>query len=255
MENVEKNRNGVETVTSFHSWENVKTCYLTDHETIHITYKDRKEDRVYKGLHVNAINDAIQLRLNLLKQSKTTAQREDFSMRFHRSLLQKQIQSARDFHIGDKVRLTRNRVGIVVWIGEVDFAPSKHYGVELLEGEGDHNGTVNGKQYFVLSSSGGSRNSEPNDRRAVIVPESQIIRKVGMTTSNVVDKRSVLTSSLSASSSQRVLFTSESALVEDVIFGEVKRSILRNDTTEGRSRNNFMNKWNKYAKSEKILST
>ncbi|ETO05911.1 hypothetical protein RFI_31486 [Reticulomyxa filosa] len=301
IENIEIMRGGVAKVTSFHSWENVKNSYLTDHETIQINYKDRKKDRIYKGHEVAAINDAIQLRLNVLKQSKTTAQREDFSMKFHRSLLQKQILSARTFEIDDTVRLTRNRVGIIRWIGEVDFAPSKHYGVELTEGEGDCDGSVNGKRYFTTLGS--------ETANAAIVPESQIIRKVVPSNAsnqlnsafritvmkNKCNTRNSILSPMSGAPRRQLSSSMRSSIAlpatsslhleckddvdedegqmqssaknadvetergeeeeEDKIFGEIKTSILRNDTVEGRSRNNFMNKWNKYAKSEKILST
>lgn len=50
--------------------------------------------------------------------------------------------------IGDHVRLTKNRIGTVRFIGEVEFAEGTFFGVELHNAKGNHNGSVKGKVYF-----------------------------------------------------------------------------------------------------------
>ena len=57
------------------------------------------------------------------------------------------------YKLGDLVCLTKNRRGLIRYIGEVDYDSGKFYGIELLgesSGRGYHNGTVHSKEYFKV---------------------------------------------------------------------------------------------------------
>ncbi|ETO19750.1 hypothetical protein RFI_17480, partial [Reticulomyxa filosa] len=73
----------------------------------------------------------------------------------------------RNFNVGDIVRLTQRRIGKILYGGYVHFAMGTYYGVELMEGEGEHDGECNGLRYFSTKS-----------KKGVLEPESQIIRLV-----------------------------------------------------------------------------
>ena len=53
---------------------------------------------------------------------------------------------------GDRVRLTDGRSGTIRYVGCVHFANGTLYGIELMEGMGQHSGTVDGTKYFDVCS-------------------------------------------------------------------------------------------------------
>ena len=173
IENVKPQKSGLlgtkrESVTSFHLWENVSNSYLEDAQTIRISFKDYDlGDRKYQTEKASEINEHIQKRLKIIKDQKTSAGRDEISIKFQKQLILQQIANTKKFEIGDHVRLIRDRSGYVVCKGNVHFAPSEHYGIELDAANGDHDGMVDGKRYFTT-----------NPKHAVLVPESHIIRKI-----------------------------------------------------------------------------
>merc|ERR1719242_2266203 len=58
-----------------------------------------------------------------------------------------------EFNVSDVVRCCggKNRVGVVKYIGSIDFQVGTWVGVELFEPHGKTNGTWYGKQYFSCS--------------------------------------------------------------------------------------------------------
>lgn len=55
---------------------------------------------------------------------------------------------AEDLKVGDYVLLTKERAGLIKWIGDVHYDEGKHFGVELIGSLGKHSGTWRGKKYF-----------------------------------------------------------------------------------------------------------
>lgn len=53
-----------------------------------------------------------------------------------------------DVVVGDKVFFDGTKSATVRYIGEVHFAAGVWYGLQLLDGGGKHDGTLNGKTYF-----------------------------------------------------------------------------------------------------------
>ena len=269
IENIKPGKKGrftskEESVTSFHLWENITNSYLEDSKTIRISYRDYKDgDRKYQSKQANDINESIQKRLKIIRDQKTTAGRKEISIKFQKKLINQQITNNRIYNVNDHVRLTRNRSGYIVYKGFVHFAPGDHYGIELDESNGDHDGFYDGIRYFK---------TEP--MKAVIVPESHIIRKIKVKKPKIMSpkKRSSFSQSESAQftspwqnggfpsrvqspkvpkSKSHKVFGTES--MEDKIYKELKAMILSNDTTEGKYRNNFANKFHKYIREENLL--
>ena len=75
-----------------------------------------------------------------------------------------------EYQVGDLVILTKNRQGLIRFIGHVDFDGGGEiwFGIELLGGSiGDIDGSIHGKRYFVTREDGG-----------ILVLESKIVLKI-----------------------------------------------------------------------------
>eukprot|EP01084_Bolivina_argentea_P003841 7254_1 len=243
--------NKEETVTSFHLWENITNSYLEDSKTIRISYKDYEGgDRKYETLEANNINESIQKRLKIIRDQKTDAGRKEISIKFQKKLINQQIANNKIFNLNDHVRLTRNRSGYIVYKGFVHFAPGDHYGIELDESNGDHDGFYDGIRYFKTKS-----------MKAVIVPESHIIRKINMKKfqqNGRKERHSTFSQNekLKISSPFQKPFQAvdeNDNIVEEKIYKQLKAMILSTETIEGKYRLNFANKFHKYVKEENLL--
>ena len=53
-----------------------------------------------------------------------------------------------EYNVGDAICLTKNREGYIRYYGPVAGKKGKFYGVELSVGDGKHDGTLQGKEYF-----------------------------------------------------------------------------------------------------------
>merc|ERR1712228_1101796 len=83
-----------------------------------------------------------------------------------------------EYYTGDHVMLSQNREGIILYIGEVDFAKGTFVGIELVNGaKGNHDGVYKGKRYFQTA---------PN--QGIFIRESNILCKV-LSTPNVSKRR------------------------------------------------------------------
>ena len=119
------------------------------YKTIRISYRDYKDgDRKYQSDKANAINESIQKRLKIIRDQKTSAGRKEISIKFQKKLINEQITNNKIFNVHDHVRITRNRSGYIVYKGYVHFAPGNHYGIQLDENNGDHDGFYDGIRYF-----------------------------------------------------------------------------------------------------------
>lgn len=56
--------------------------------------------------------------------------------------------------LGDYVELSGHRMGMVKYIGPINGKKGIFYGVELWKGDGKHNGSYKGKQYFLCVNAG-----------------------------------------------------------------------------------------------------
>jgi len=56
--------------------------------------------------------------------------------------------------LGDYVELSGHRMGMVKYIGPISGKKGIFYGVELWKGDGKHNGSYKGKQYFLCINAG-----------------------------------------------------------------------------------------------------
>ncbi|ETO19765.1 hypothetical protein RFI_17467, partial [Reticulomyxa filosa] len=82
----------------------------------------------------------------------------------------KMIQYENHYDIGDHVLLSKDREGVVKYIGIVPSISEEtlQYGIELMAGNiGEHNGTYEGKYYFL-----------GNEQRCVFVDSEQLRRKL-----------------------------------------------------------------------------
>jgi len=72
------------------------------------------------------------------------------------------------YRIGDLVLLSRDREGVIKYVGYVNFSDKIHCGIELCEGTvGNTDGEKNGHRYFACASN-----------RGVLIPLKQIRRRV-----------------------------------------------------------------------------
>eukprot|EP01083_Nonionella_stella_P061941 161197_1 len=262
IENIKPRTSGLfhsndECVTSFHSWENITNAYLEDSKTIRISYSDYKDgDRRYQSPVANDINEWIQKRLKIIRDEKTSSGRQEISIKFQKKLLHAEIASHKIYNLGDDVMLTRNRSGHIVYKGFVHFAPGAHYGIQLANDDGDHDGLYEGIRYFQTDAA-----------HAVIVPESHIIRKTIVTNKqkhkfpsfNEENEQLHIGSPFlngGVPSSAKISSSGDAhggLGVHDLIFGEIKAMILSTETLEGRYRLNFANQFDKYAKEDNLL--
>lgn len=67
--------------------------------------------------------------------------------------------------------MTRDRTGTIVYKGYVHFALQEHYGIELNDTSGDHDGKTHGIRYFECEA-----------KKGVLVPQTQIVRKIAKRT-------------------------------------------------------------------------
>ncbi|ETO19455.1 hypothetical protein RFI_17774, partial [Reticulomyxa filosa] len=82
----------------------------------------------------------------------------------------KMTQYANNYELGDRVLLSKDREGIVKYIGIVSGISEStlQYGIELIAGSlGEHNGTYQGKNYF-----------QGTDQRCIFVDHNNIRRKM-----------------------------------------------------------------------------
>eukprot|EP01084_Bolivina_argentea_P260758 440465_1 len=79
-----------------------------------------------------------------------------------------QNKSKHKYNIGDHIKLTQDREGIIKFIGKVSFTTGIMFGIELLNGTaGKHDGKINNKRYFTAPK-----------QRGIFVKESRIQRKI-----------------------------------------------------------------------------
>lgn len=119
-----------------------------------------------------AIESSLLSRQQLIHECVESAKRNAIADKFQQSLMKKHKLLVDEhnfmYEVGDLVRLTQGRVGIVVYKGSVHFAMGEHYGVALVEGLGEHDGKREGIRYFKTRAAVGG----------TLVPLSQIVRKI-----------------------------------------------------------------------------
>jgi len=93
------------------------------------------------GGHLIVLNNFVN---NILKHMAHLASKSNFCMRY-------------DIRIRDEVSLLGKKYGVVLYIGEVDFANGIFYGIGLYsKGMGDHDGQIDGKRYFQCEKLSGT---------------------------------------------------------------------------------------------------
>merc|ERR1712154_96641 len=73
-----------------------------------------------------------------------------------------------DFNIGDTIKLSRDRIGIIKYVGSVQHKYGEWYGIELKNttNGGKNNGSINGAFYFQ---------TEYNHKNGIFIRQHQIL--------------------------------------------------------------------------------
>ncbi|ETO25981.1 hypothetical protein RFI_11156, partial [Reticulomyxa filosa] len=238
----------------------------------------------YKSPEAPTIEKEINRRLHLIDYKRSDARKGALSDTFQKKLRDKIQKETRNFKVGNVVRLTQRRVGRILYSGFVHFAVGSYYGIELIEGEGDHDGEYDGIRYFstsnkkgvlepesqvlriVRSSPSSSSNNQKSNGNGEIVEDAtdekeekqwnkkqsfsiNTLPKLVEQTGNV-QKRVSMTNIGSLSSGKPML----DDMLQETIFDRLKTDLLKSDTPEGNSRLRFLQGFQSHAKDDNLLS-